>query len=171
MSNPELVAAVSNAGGLGVLHSTAGADSDSDLVVNLKANIRRTHGLTRKPFAVAFYLPSPQIEALIEGAVHEGVHIAVTYGGSPALYTGTLKDHRMMVLHQLATVRHARWAEAQGIDIVIAEGFEGGGLRGADKVSTMVLVPPKVCSGSIPVIASGVIVDTRGYVAAIALGA
>lgn len=65
VSNPELVAAVSNAGDLGVLHPTAGADSDSDLVANLKANIRRTHGLPRKPFAVALYLPSPQIEALI----------------------------------------------------------------------------------------------------------
>lgn len=84
--------------------------------------------------------------------MHESVHIAVTYGGSPALYAGTLKNHWMMVLHQMATVRHARGVEAQGVDIVIAEGFECGGLRGADKVSIMVLVSPKICSGSNPVI-------------------
>jgi NAD(P)H-dependent flavin oxidoreductase YrpB (nitropropane dioxygenase family) len=108
---------------------------------------------------------------MIEAATQERVHIAVTYGGSPALYTGTLKDHDILVLHQAATVRHARGAEAQGVDMVIAEGFEGGGLRGADKVSTMVLVPQVVGSVSIPVIASGGIVDARGYVAALVLGA
>ncbi|PKB78547.1 MAG: hypothetical protein BZY88_17810 [SAR202 cluster bacterium Io17-Chloro-G9] len=171
VSNPELVAAVSNAGGLGVLHPTAGADAEGDLVANLRANIRRMHSLTRNPFAVALYLPNPQIQDLIEAVVQEGVHIAVTYGGSPALYTGTLKDHRVTVLHQAATVRHARGAESQGVDIVIAEGFEGGGLRGADKVSTMLLVPQVVGSVSVPVIASGGIVDSRGYVAAMALGA
>ena len=114
-------------------------------MANLRTNLRTPHGLTRKSFAVAFYLPSAQIKALKEGGLHEGVYIEHTYGGSPALYTGTLKDHRMMVLHQLATVRHARWAEAQGIDIVIAEGFEGGGMRGGDKVSPAGLVPPNVC--------------------------
>ena len=77
----------------------------------------------------------------------------------------------MTVIHQVSTVRHARGAEAQGVDMVIAEGFEGGGLRGVDKVSTMVLVPQVVGSIAIPVIASGGIVDSRGYVAATALGA
>ena len=77
----------------------------------------------------------------------------------------------MVVMHQVTTVRHARGAEAQGVDIVIAEGFEGGGLRGADKVSTMVLVPQVAGSVSVPVIASGGIVDSRGLVAAMALGA
>ncbi len=171
MSNPELVAAVSNAGGLGILHPTAGIAPDGDLLENFSANIRRLHGLTRNPFAVCLYLPNPQIDSLVDVAVQEGVHIAVTYGGSPALYTGTLKDHRMIVLHQSASVRHARSAESQGVDIVVAEGFEGGGLRGADKVSTMVLVPQVVASVSTPVIASGGIVDSRGYLAAAALGA
>ena len=171
ISNPELVAAVSNAGGLGVLHPTAVIEADGDLVENLRANIRRVHRLTRSPFGVALYLPHPQLAKIIEAATQEGVHIAITYGGSPALHTGTLKDHDIIVLHQVATVRHARGAEAQGVDIVIAEGFEGGGLRGADKVSTMVLVPQVEASVSIPVIASGGIVDSRGLVAALALGA
>ncbi len=133
--------------------------------------MRRVRRLTQGPFGVALYLPNPQIAEVIEAAIQEGMRTAVTYGGSPALYTGTLKDHGIIVIHQVATVRHARGAENQGVDIVIAEGFEGGGLRGTDKVSTLVLVPQVVESVSIPVIASGGIVDSRGYVAAMALGA
>lgn len=171
VSNPELVAAVSNAGGLGILHPSAGMELDGDVVLNLRENMRRVQRLTRNPFGVALYLPNPQISKLIEAATQEGMHIAVTYGGSPALYTGILKDNDVMVLHQVATVRHARGAEAQGVDIVIAEGFEGGSLRGADEIPAMVLVPQIVGAVSIPVIASGGIVDSRGYVAALALGA
>jgi enoyl-[acyl-carrier protein] reductase II len=130
VSNPELVAAVSNAGGLGILHPNAGTDTDEDLVENLQVNIRRVQRLTRNPFGVALYLPNPLVTDMIEAASQQGVHIAITYGGSPALYTGILKDHDITVLHQVTTVRHARGAEAQGVDIVIAEGFEGGGLRG-----------------------------------------
>jgi enoyl-[acyl-carrier protein] reductase II len=171
VSNPELVAAVSNAGGLGVLHPTTGNEPGGDPVADLHGVIRRVQRLTTKPFGVSFHLPHPQIEQLIEASAQEGITIAITYGGSPALYTGKLKEHSMTVIHQIATVRQARGAEAQGVDIVIAEGFEGGGLRGADKVSTMVLVPQVVGSIAIPVIASGGIVDSRGYVAATALGA
>ena len=171
VSNPELVAAVSNAGGLGVLHPTTENEPGGDPVADLHGVIRRVQRLTTKPFGVSFHLPHPQIEQLIEASAQEGITIAVTYGSSPALYTGKLKEHSMTVIHQIATVRQARGAEAQGVDMVIAEGFEGGGLRGADKVSTMVLVPQVVGSIAIPVIASGGIVDSRGYVAAIALGA
>jgi len=171
VSNPELVAAVSNAGGLGVLHPTTGNEPGGDPVADLHGVIRRVQRLTTKPFGVSFHLPHPQIDQLIEASAQEGITIAITYGGSPALYTGKLKEHSMTVIHQIATVRQARGAEAQGVDIVIAEGFEGGGLRGADKVSTMVLVPQVVGSIAIPVIASGGIVDSRGYVAATALGA
>ncbi len=76
----------------------------------------------------------------------------------------------MIVVHQVATIRHARVAEAQAVDMVIADGFEGGALRGVDMVSTTVLVPQVASSVSIPVIASGGIADLRGYVAALALG-
>ena len=171
VSNPELVAAVSNAGGLGILHPTAGMELGGDPVVNLRENIRRVQRLTHNPFGVALYLANPRISELITTTTEEGVHIAVTYGGSPGLHTGTLKDSDVIVLHQVATVRHARGAEAQGVDIIIADGFEGGGLRGADQISTMVLVPQVVRSVSLPVIASGGIADSRGYVAALALGA
>jgi enoyl-[acyl-carrier protein] reductase II len=171
VSNPDLVAAVSNAGGMGILHPTACLDGKGDWIANLRVNIRRVQRLTQNPFAVALYLANPHILEIIEAGVQEGMRIAVTYGGSPALYTGLLKEHGNLVIHQVATVRHARGAEAQGVDLVIAEGFEGSGLRGVDKVSTMVLVPQVVKSISIPVIASGGIVDSRGYVAALALGA
>ena len=125
VSNPELVAAVSNAGGLGILHPTAGIEPGGDIIANLQTNIRRVQRLTQNPFAVALYLPHPQVSEIIDAGVHEGMRIAVTYGGSPALYTGTLKEHDNIVMHQVVTVRHARGAEAQGVDIVIAEGFEG----------------------------------------------
>ena len=171
ISNPELVAAVSNAGGLGILHPTAGVDAEDDVVANLRSNLRQVQRLTQQPFGVALYLPHPNIPDMIEAGVQEGMHIAVTYGGSPALYTDLLKEHDNIVIHEVATVRHARGAEAQGVDIVIAAGFEGGGLRGADKVSTLVLVPQVATSVTIPVIASGGVVDSRGYVAALALGA
>jgi enoyl-[acyl-carrier protein] reductase II len=171
VSNPELVAAVSNAGGLGILHPTAGMEVDDDMVLNLRENMRRVQRMTRNPFGVAVYLANPQIAELIEAATQEGMRIAITYGGSPALYTGTLKDNDVIVLHQVATVRHARGAEAQGVDIVIAEGFEGGGLRGADETPAMVLIPQIAGAVSIPVVASGGVVDHRGYVAALALGA
>ena len=171
ISNPELVAAVSNAGGLGVLHPTAGIEHGGDVIANLQANIRRVQRLTQNPFGVALYLPHPRIQEIIAAGLQEGMKIAITYGGSPALYTGMLKEHDNIVMHQVVTVRHARGAEAQGVDIVIAEGFEGGGLRGSDKVSTMVLVPQVAGSVTIPVVASGGIVDSRGYVSALALGA
>jgi NAD(P)H-dependent flavin oxidoreductase YrpB (nitropropane dioxygenase family) len=171
VSNPQLVAAVSNAGGLGILHPTAGMELDGDIVRNLQENMRRVHRITDKPFGVAFYLSNPRTPDLIEAATQEGMRIAVTYGGSPSMHTGDLKERDVIVIHQVATVRHARGAEAQGVDIVIADGFEGGALRGVDKVSTIVLVPQIASSVSIPVIASGGIADSRGYVAALALGA
>ena len=71
VSNPELVAAVSNAGGLGILHPTASIDPDSDIVANLQGNLRRVQRLTQQPFGVALYLPHPQIPEMIEAAVQE----------------------------------------------------------------------------------------------------
>ena len=90
-------------------------------------------------------------------ALEEGVRIAVTYSGSPALYTGVLKNSGVTVLHQVSTVRHARGAESQGVDVIVAEGFEGGGMRGPDETPNLVLIPQ--------------IADARGYVAALVLGA
>ena len=90
VSNPELVAAVSNAGGLGVLHPTSGVEPGGDPVADLHAVVRRVQRLTQKPFGVSFHLPHPQIEQLIEAAAQEGINIAITYGGSPALFATCL---------------------------------------------------------------------------------
>jgi len=171
VSNPELVAAVSEAGGLGVLHPTAGMALDGNVVENLRANVHRVQSLTEKPFGVTFDLSDAGVKEILEGAVAGGVHIAITYGGSPALYTGYLRDNEVTVLHQVASVRHARAAEAQGVDIIIAEGYEGGGPRGREDIPTMILVPSVVDAVSAAVIASGGITDARGFAAARALGA
>ena len=171
VSNPELVAAVSNAGGMGVLHPTAGMALNGDIFTNLRENIRQVMRLTNYPFGVTFYLAHPQVEGLMEAATLEGMRIAITFGGSPALYTGALKNKDVLVLHQVATIRHARGAQAQGVDIVIAQGFEGGGIVGPDELSTFVLVPQVAEAVSIPVIASGGIIDARGMAGAMALGA
>ena len=171
VSNPELAAAVSNAGGLGIIHPTANMDPSGDLAANLRQNLRVVRRLTGNPFGVAFFLGNPRIEEIVNVAIEEGARVAVTYGGSPALFTGLLKSNDIRVLHQVSTVRHARGAESQGVDIIIAEGYEGGGMRGPDENPNLVLIPQIVESMSIPVVASGGIMDSRGFVAALALGA
>ena len=171
VSNPELVAAVSDAGGLGILHPSAGMSRGGDMVDNLRENIRKVRRLTTSPFGVSFYLANPLVSSLIDVAIEEGLRVAVTYSGSPALYTGVLKTSHVVVLHQVSTVRHARGAEAQGVDLIIAEGYEGGGIRGPDETPNLALIPQVADVVSIPVVASGGIMDGRGYVAALVLGA
>jgi enoyl-[acyl-carrier protein] reductase II len=141
------------------------------MVDNLRENIRKVRRLTTSPFGVSFYLANPLVSSLIDVAIEEGLRVAVTYSGSPALYTGVLKTSDVVVLHQVSTVRHARGAEAQGVDLIIAEGYEGGGIRGPDETPNLALIPQVADVVSIPVIASGGIMDGRGYVAALVLGA
>jgi enoyl-[acyl-carrier protein] reductase II len=171
VSNPELVASVSEAGGLGTLHPTAGMALRGDVFENLAGNVRRVQRLTSRPFAMSFDLGEADVREVLAAAVEAGVRIAITYGGSPALHTGYLREQNVMVLHQVANVRHARAAEAQGVDIIIAEGYEGGGPRGKEDISTMVLVPAVVDAVSVPVVASGGVIDGRGMAAVLALGA
>ena len=171
VSNPELVAAVSDAGGLGMLHPSAGMAAGGDMVNNLRENIRSVRRLTGSPFGVSFYLANPLASELINVAVEEGIRIALTYGGSPALHTGVLTKNNITVLHQVSTVRHARGAEAQGVGVIVAEGYEGGGIRGPDELPNFVLIPQVASTVSIPIVASGGIMDARGYIAARALGA
>ncbi|MBA7597965.1 NADH:quinone reductase [subsurface metagenome] len=171
VANAELAAAVSNAGALGILSPNAGMKLEADVVEHLRSQITKTKGLTDKPFGVNLPVLIPEIKELIDVLVSEGVKVVTTSAGSPAPYTGLLKEGGVTVLHVAASVRHALSAERQGVDAVIAEGYEAGGHNGFDELPTMVLVPQVVDAVSVPVIAAGGIADARGVVAALALGA
>ncbi|MFH1775615.1 MAG: nitronate monooxygenase [Chloroflexota bacterium] len=171
IANAELAAAVSNAGGLGVINGNAGMSIGGDEQENLRRQIRKAKALTDKPFGVNFSLGNSEVRNLIDIALKEGIRVAITAAGNPALYTSYLKEAGVVVLHLVASVRHARGAEARGVDAVIAEGYEAGGHNGADELPTLVLVPQVAGAVSIPVVAAGGIADARGLVAALALGA
>ena len=172
IANAELAAAVSDAGGLGLISPTSGMSRNGDQVDNLKGQIKIARNLTSKPFGVNLpILHNPQIEDLIATTIDERVDVVVIAAGSPGLYTGRLKEAGIKVLHLVASVRHALSAEKRGVDGVIAEGWEAGGHNGLDEISTFTLIPQVVDSVSIPVVAAGGIADVRGVVAALALGA
>ncbi len=172
IANAELAAAVSNAGGLGLISPTAGMSRTGDQVENLKRQIKIARNLTSKPFGVNLpILNNPQIEDLVATVIDAKVKVVVTAAGNPALYTSRFKEAGIKVLHVVAAVRHAQSAERRGVDAVIAEGYEAGGHNGLDELTTFTLVPQVVDAVSIPVVAAGGIADARGVVAALALGA
>lgn len=172
IANAELAAAVSDAGGLGLISANAGLAYRGDQVANLKQQLEKAQSLTAKPFGVNLPLMNnPQIEGLIATVIEEKVPVVVTAAGSPATYTGRLKETGIKVLHVIASVRHAQSAEKRGVDAVIAEGYEAGGHNGLDELPTFVLIPQVVDAVNIPVAAAGGIADARGLVAALALGA
>jgi len=170
IANAELAAAVSEAGGLGIISPTAGIAFDGDVVQNLRDQIRKAKSLTDKPFGVNLVVGIPELRELLPVVVEEGVRVVTTSAGSPALCTPFLKEAGIKVLHVVASVRHARGAERHGVDAVIAEGYEAGGHNGPDELPTFVLVPQVVDAVSLPVVAAGGIADARGFVAALALG-
>lgn len=172
IANAELAAAVSNAGGLGLISPTAGMSRNGDQVENLKNQIKMAKSLTSKPLGVNLpILNNPQIEELVATVIDAKVNVAVTAAGNPALYTSRFKEAGIKVLHVVAAVRHAQSAERRGVDAVIAEGYEAGGHNGLDELTTFTLIPQVVDAVTIPVVAAGGIADARGAVAALALGA
>jgi NADH:quinone reductase (non-electrogenic) len=170
LSRAEMVAAVANAGGLGIMSSLT-----FPTAAELRAEIRRTQQMTRKPFAVNItMLPTMRpvdYEQYLDVSLEEGVRIIETAGRSPEAFISKLKDAGAKVMHKVARVRDARSAEKAGVDAVTIVGFEAGGHPGMDNVSAMVLVPLAVDAVKIPVIAGGGIADGRGLVAALSLGA
>jgi enoyl-[acyl-carrier protein] reductase II len=164
VSLSRLVAAVSNAGGLGVI-GAATLDADG-----LRREIRRTRELTDRPFAVDLLAPIPDmIRPQMRVVFDEGVQIFVAGLAVPAEFIDEMHERGMKVIVMCGKVRHAQKSEAAGADAVVAQGTEAGGHTG--EIGALALVPQTVDAVRIPVLAAGGISDGRGLVAALALGA
>ena len=159
----ELAAAVSNAGGLGII-SSGGMTAEE-----LRQEIRDCKYLTDKPFAVNLLLKVKNIPELVDVIIEEGVKIVTTGAGTPKLLMPLFKEHGILVISVVPSVKLAQKMEELGVAAVVAEGMEAGGHIG--ETTTMSLVPQVAQAVSIPVIAAGGIANGAGLVAAFALGA
>lgn len=160
-----LAAAVSNNGGLGLL----GAGSMHP--ETLREHIGKMKQATSKPWGVNVPLLYPEIDALMQIIVDEGVKIVFTSAGSPAKYTSFLKQHGITVVHVVANSKFAAKCEAAGVDAIVAEGFEAGGHNGREETTTMTLIPLIRKATQLPLIAAGGIGSGAQMLAALALGA
>ena len=159
----EFAAAISNAGGLGLI-AAGGMKPDQ-----LRENIDRARELTDKPFGVNIMLMHPQVDELMEIVIEKKVPVVTTGAGNPGKYVPALKEAGIKVMPVVARVALAQRMERLGVDAVIAEGTESGGHVG--EMTTMALVPQVVDGVSIPVVAAGGIASGRQMLAAYALGA
>lgn len=160
-----LAAAVSEAGGLGIIGS---GSMYPDI---LRDHIRKIKAATSKPFAVNIPLLYADVEKHIQIILEEGVKIVVTSAGNPKTWTPLLKEKGITVVHVVSSSKFAQKAEQAGCDAVVAEGFEAGGHNGREETTTLVLIPAVVGAVKIPVIAAGGIVNGRQILATMILGA
>jgi len=170
MSGPELVSAVSNAGGLGIIASLTYQTIDE-----LREAIKKTRSFTDKPFAVnVTLLPSARpvnYEEYFQTVIDEGIRIVETSGRSPEPYIKMCKEAGVTVLHRATRTRDIGTAERVGADAATILGMEAAGHPGQEEVGTMVRIPIAADAVKIPVVAGGGIADARGFVAALAMGA
>ena len=157
--------AVSNAGGLGLI----GAGSMHPEV--LREHIRKCQSTTDKPFGVNVPLMYPEIDALMNILVEEGVKIVFTSAGNPKTWTGFLKGHGIKVAHVVSSSKFAVKCEQAGVDAIVAEGFEAGGHNGREETTTLCLIPAVRRATTLPLIAAGGIGTGNAMLATFALGA
>ena len=166
----ELAAAVSNAGGLGIITGLTQGTPEK-----LDAEIKKCQALTDKPFGVNLtFLPSmtpPDYPGLIEVIINNGIKVVETAGRNPAVYMPAMKDAGIKVIHKCTSVRHSIKAQDIGCDAVSVDGFECGGHPGEDDIPNFILLPRAADELDIPFVASGGMADARSLVAAMALGA
>ena len=166
----ELVAAVSNAGGLGIITALT-----QPTPKDLANEIEKCHGMTDKPFGVNLtFIPSfkdPPYDEYIEAIVHGGIKIVETAGRSPEKYMEQLKAADIKVIHKCTSVRHSLKAEKIGCDAVSVDGFECGGHPGEDDIPNGILLPRAAEELKIPFVASGGMANARSLVSALAFGA
>ena len=166
----ELAAAVSNAGGLGIITGLTQGTPEK-----LANEIAKCKDMTDKPFGVnltfLLSLTPPDYPGLIKVIIEGGVKIVETAGRSPAEYMPALKDAGIKVIHKCTSVRHSLKAQSVGCDAISVDGFECGGHPGEDDIPNFILLPRAADELEIPFVASGGMADARSLVAAMALGA
>ncbi len=165
VSGYKLAAAVSNAGGLGII----GAGSMYPEV--LQEHIKKCKKATDKPFAVNVPLFYPDLETIIKIIIDEGVKIVFTSAGNPKLWTKHLQAHGITVVHVVSSVKFALKSQDAGVDAIVAEGFEAGGHNGKEETTTFTLLPMVKAQIKIPLIAAGGIATGNAMLAAMILGA
>ncbi len=166
----ELAAAVSNAGGLGIITGLTQKTPD-----NLAKEIARCREMTDKPFGVNLtFLPAvepPDYPGFVDAIIDGGIKIVETAGNNPAQWLPKLQEHGIKVIHKCTTVRHALKGQSIGVDALSIDGFECGGHPGEDDIPNMILLPRAADELKIPFVASGGMADARSLVAALAMGA
>ena len=161
----ELASAVSNSGGLGII------GSGSMYPEILDQQIANCKNATDKPFAVNLPMLYPDIEKHIETIIKHKVPIVFTSAGNPKTWTKHLKEHGIIVVHVVSSLKFALKAEAAGVDAIVAEGFEAGGHNGRDETTTLCLIPAVSKEIKVPIIAAGGIATGRAMLAVLNLGA